>query len=73
MNWKRNQDIVVTTDLFAANALRLERERYKKWAKFDNMERWYILVLMSSILQHQLKDYLSATDMILSLKEMFGE
>ena len=32
-----------------------------------------ILASMSSILQHQLKDYLSAMDMILSVKEMFGE
>ena len=37
------------------------------------MARCYILASMSSILQYQLKDYLSARDMILSLKEMFGE
>ena len=28
---------------------------------------------MSSVLQHQPKDYLSVRDMILSLKEIFGE
>ena len=33
----------------------------------------YILALMSSVLQHQLKDYLSVRDMILSLKEILGE
>ena len=38
----------------------------------DEMTR-YILASISSILQHQLKDYLSAIDMILSLKEIFGE
>ena len=37
------------------------------------MTRCYILALMSSILQHQLKDYLSIVDMILSLKEIFKE
>ena len=45
----------------------------KKWVKTDEMTRCYILVSMSLILQHQLKDYLSATDMILSLKEIFRE
>ena len=37
------------------------------------MAHCYILASMSSILQHQLKDYLSVRDMILSLKEIFGE
>ena len=50
---------------------RLERERYKKWAKANKMERCYILALMSLVLQNQLKDYLSAMNMILSLEEMF--
>ena len=37
------------------------------------MTRCYILTSMSYFLQYQLKNYLSARDMILSLKEMFGE
>ena len=37
------------------------------------MTHCYILASMSSVLQHQLKDYLSVIDMILSLKDMFGE
>ena len=37
------------------------------------MARCYILASMSSVLQHQLKDYFSATDMILRLKEIFEE
>ena len=37
------------------------------------MVRCYILASMSSILQHQLKDYLSVRYMILNLKEMFRE
>ena len=59
-------------DFFASNPPRLERERYEKWVKANEMTRCYILASMSSILQHQLKDYLSVRDMILSLKEMFG-
>ena len=51
----------------------LKRERYEKWVKANEMARCYILALMSSILQYQLKDYLSATGMILILKEMFGK
>ena len=85
MDWKRNQDIVLTVegykyiltkerlDLLAANSPRLERERYEQWVKDDEMAHCYILGSMSPILQHQLKDYSSAMDMILSLKEMFGE
>ena len=37
------------------------------------MTHYYILALMSSILQHQLKDYLSVMVMIMILKEMFRE
>ena len=85
VNWKRNLDIVLTTkgykyilieecpNLFTTNALRLERERYKKWVNDDEMARCYILVSMSSILQHHLKDHLSSTNMIVSLKKMFEE
>ena len=84
VDWKRNLDIVLTAegykyvlteerpDLFAANAPRADLERYKKWVKANEMARCYILASMSSVLQHQLKDYLSAY-IILSLKEMFGE
>ena len=37
------------------------------------MARYYILASMSSVLQHQLKDYLSTKKIIMSLKEMLGE
>ena len=50
-------------DLPAANAPKSEIERYEKWFKADEMAHCNILALMSSVLQHQLKDYLSATDM----------
>ena len=54
MDWKRNLDIVLTTegykyilteehpDLYTTNAPRLERERYKKWVKADEMAQYYI-------------------------------
>ena len=82
---KRNLDILLTfkeykyvltekcSNLSTTNVPRLKKERYKKWVKTDEMTRCYILLSISSILQHQPKDYLSTTDMILSLKEVFGE
>ena len=64
MDWKRNLDIVLTTegykyilteerpDLSTINAPRVDLERYKKWVKADEMGGCYILALMSSVLQH---------------------
>ena len=78
-------DIVLTTDgykyilieehldIFVANGPKAYIEIYEKWVEDDEMTHYYILVSMSSILQHQLKDYLSVRNMILSVKEMFGE
>ena len=69
---KRNLNTVLTTkgykyvftekrpDFFIANAPRVNLERYEKWFITDEMTRCYILALMSSILQYQLKDYLNA-------------
>ena len=62
-----------SSNLPTSNAPRSKIERYEKWVKVDEMGCCYILALMFSILQHQLKDYLSATKMILGFKEMFGE
>ena len=85
VDWKKNLDIVLTAEEYkyiltkerpnipATNAPRLKIERYEKLVKDDDMACCYILTLMSSILQHYLKDYFSARYMILSLKEMFGE
>ena len=64
VDWKRNLDIVLITegykyvltkehlDLRATNTPRLESEKYEKCAKADEMTRCYILVSMSSVLQH---------------------
>ena len=58
-------------NLPTANATRADLEIYEKQVKDDEMAHCYTLALMSSILPHQLKDYLSTRNMILSLKEMF--
>ena len=85
VNWKRNLDIILTAegykyvltkerpDLPVANTPRAYLERYEKWLKDNDMAHCYILALISSTLQHQLKYYLSGGDMILSLKKMFRE
>ena len=39
----------------------------------DEMTRCYILASMSNILQHQHKNIVTAYDMMMNLKEMFGE
>ena len=74
MDLKRNLDIVLTIEeykyiltderpnLSSANEPKMNLKIYKKWFKVDKMARYYILASMSSVLQHQLKDYLSAMD-----------
>ena len=85
VDWKRNLDIVLIVEgykyvlteehpeLLIANAPRANLEIYEKCDKDDEMARCYILASISSIFQHQLKNYLSAGNMILRLKEIFGE
>ena len=50
-----------------------EVEAYQLWRKVDEMARCYILASMSNILQHQHENMASAYDMMMNLKEMFGE
>ena len=50
-----------------------EAKPYKKWAKVDEMSWCYILASMSNILQHQHQSMLKAYDMMMNLKEMFGD
>ncbi|XP_074590608.1 uncharacterized protein LOC141846458 [Curcuma longa] len=47
-------------------------EDYRKWIKADEMARCYILASMSSVLQHQHQAMVTASDMMLNLKELFG-
>ena len=49
-----------------------EKQRYDRWQKSNEMTKCYILVSISNVLQHQMQDVELASDIMLSLKEMFG-
>ena len=49
-----------------------EKQRYDRWQKSNEMAKSYILSSISNILQHQMQDVELASDIMLSLKEMFG-
>ena len=55
------------------NAPENEREAYRRWKKADEMSRCYILASMSNVLQHQHQAMATASDMMLNLRELFGE
>ena len=48
-------------------------EVYQLWRKADEMVRYYILASMSNILQHHHENMATTYDMMMNLKEMFGE
>ena len=85
IDWKRNLDIVLTVedykfvliDLFSPipheGATKLEAKPYEKWVKADEMSQCYILASMSNILQHQHQSMPTTYDMMMNLKEMFGD
>ena len=85
IDWKRNLDIVLTaedykfvlTDLCPPKphegATEQEAKPYEKWVKADEMSRCYILASMSNIMQHQHQSMHIAYDMMMNLKEMFGD
>ena len=50
-----------------------EKQRYDRWQKSNEMANCYILASISNVLQHQMQDVELASDIMLSLKEMFGE
>ncbi|KAH0698924.1 hypothetical protein KY284_013139 [Solanum tuberosum] len=84
VDWKRNLDIVLTSEGYkfvlveecpikSADPTDEEVQAYDKWVKADEMARCYILASMANVLQHQHQSMTSAYDMLVSLKEMFGE
>lgn len=85
IDWKRNLDIVLTAEEYrfvlteqcpptpGENAPENEREAYRRWKKADEMSRCYILASMSNVLQHQHQAMATASDMMLNLRELFGE
>ena len=56
-----------------SHSLKEDVEAYQNWRKADEMARCYILTLMSNVLQHQHESMATAYDMMLNLKEIFGE
>ena len=82
---KRNLDIVLTAEKHkyvliqpcpsfpSSDAPPEEKQRYDRWQKSNEMAKCYILASISNILQHQMQDVELASDIMLSLKEMFGQ
>ena len=85
VDWKRNLDIVLTTEEHkyvlnqpcpnfpSLNAPFEEKQWCNGWQKSNEMAKCYILASISNVLQHQMQDVELASDIMLSLKEMFGE
>ena len=85
VDWKRNLNIFLTTkehkymlsqpcpNFPSLDAPLGEKQRYDRWQKSNEMAKCYILVSISNVLQHQMQDVELASDIMLSLKEMFGE
>ena len=55
------------------NAPLEEKQRYDCWRKSNEMAKCYILASISNVLQHQMQDVELVSDIMLSMKEMFGE
>ena len=82
---KRNLDIVLTAEehkyvltqpcpIFPSlDAPPDEKQRYDRWQKSNEMAKCYILASISNVLQHLMQDVELASDIMLSLKEMFCE
>ena len=85
VDWKRNLDIVLIAEEHkyvlsqpfpnfpSLNPPLEEKQRYERWQKSNEMAKCYILASISNVLQHQMQDVELALDIMLSLKEMFGE
>ncbi|XP_030964317.1 uncharacterized protein LOC115985517 [Quercus lobata] len=85
VDWKRNLDIVLTIEehkfvLYkpcpnfpSFDAPPEEKQQYDHWQKSNEKAKCYILESISNVLQHQMQDLELASDIMLSLNEMFGE
>ena len=85
IDWKRNLDIVLTTEDYKfvltdlcspkphEGATKQEAKPYEKWIKAYEMSRCYMLASMSNILQHQHQSMPITYDMLMNLKEMFRD
>ena len=82
---KRNLNLVLTAEEYKfvltdvcpppldSDSSKEEVEAYRQWRKADKMAMCYILASMSNILQHQHENMAIAYDMMMNLKEMFGD
>ena len=85
IDWKRNLNLVLTIEGYKfvltelcpptpdSNSSKEEVEAYQTWCKADEMARCYILSSMSNVLQHHHESMHTAYNIMLNLKEMFGE
>ncbi|XP_028090753.1 uncharacterized protein LOC114290935 [Camellia sinensis] len=85
VDWKRNLTIVLTVEklnhvlttnppaLPEADATDEQREAVRKWHEADDVAKCYILASMTNVLQKQHEGVPTAKDMMVNLKEMFGE
>ena len=85
IDWKRNLNLVFTAQEYKfvltdvcpppldSDSSKEEVEAYQLWRNADEMAWCYILASMSNILQHQHENMATAYDMMMNLKEMFGE
>ena len=85
IDWKRNLNLVLTAQEYkyvltdvcppppGSDSSKEDVEAYESWRKVDEMARCYILASMSNILQHQHENMATTYDMMMNLKEIFGE
>ena len=85
VDWKRNLIIVLTTDKIAhvlntdspelalVDTTEEQRDAFNKWHEANEMAKCYIMASMTNALQKQCQGLVTAQDMMLHLKEMFGE
>ena len=85
VDWKRNLNLVLTAEDCAfvlteicpspldSTSTPYEDATYQKWQKMDKLARCYILASMSNVLQQQHERMLTAYDILLNVKEIFGE
>ena len=84
ITWKRNLDIVLTSDDYkfvltepcppipSKDDSEMDHSYYELWKKADRMATCYMLASMSDVLQSQHQSMGSAADIMLNLTEMFG-
>ena len=85
VDWKRNLNLVLTTEDCAfvlteicpsppdSISTLVKDVAYHKWQKADKLAKCYILASMSNVLQQQYERMLTTYDILLNIKEIFGE